>query len=68
MKITKHVAKGRPDLKFWAKQDNAPGFPSSFAVISQADGFPATEAHDDYFANFEDADEVAKELADNYVE
>ena len=32
-------------------------------VVAAVDGQQATEAHDDWFANFNDADEVAKQLA-----
>jgi len=34
-----------------------------FVVISQAKGFPATEAVDDWFGNESDAIEVARKLA-----
>jgi hypothetical protein len=62
--IEKHTAPNDPALKFWAEKNVVPGSSvGSWAVISQVDGFPATEAHDDWFGFYKDADEVAQQLA-----
>ena len=66
MKLIKHVANGRPDIKFWAQRN--PGKVESYSVIYQADGFPATEDEDDWFADFSVADAIAKDHAARYNE
>ena len=38
---------------------------NSYAVIGEAEGFPATEAWDDWFSKKEDAMAIAKELAED---
>ncbi len=55
----KHESKSQPGLFIWAEQDG----PSTWIVFQQVKGFPATEACDDWFGNFNDADAVAKQLA-----
>ena len=59
---TQYQAKSRPDLKFWPEKI-VQGLNVSWMVVSAVDGASATEAHDDWFANYKDADEVAKQLA-----
>ena len=53
-------------VKFWAERNDFSevGGGVSWIVISQVDGFPATEAYDDWFGRQKDADEVARMLAD----
>jgi hypothetical protein len=51
----------QPGLFFWAEQD--PGAVPCWIVYSQAKGFPATEACDDWFANKADAEAIAEQLA-----
>ena len=60
---TQYQAKSRPDLKFWPEKI-VQGLKVSWMVVAAVDGQQATEAHDDWFANFNDADEVAKQLAE----
>ncbi len=61
----KYTAKNDPALKFWAERTGIPGSKvETYSVISQVAGFPATEAHDDWFGKLTDADEVARKLAD----
>ena len=59
---TQYQAKSRSDLKFWPEKI-VRGLKVSWMVVAAVDGEPATEAHDDWFANYKDADEVAKQLA-----
>jgi hypothetical protein len=59
---TRYEARNQKGLFFWAER--VPGKVPCFNVVSQADGFPATEAHDDWFANLADADAMARELAE----
>jgi len=49
-------------LRFWAEQA-LPGEPGGWVVLSQVDGFPATEAADDWFGSQEAAEEEAERLA-----
>ena len=61
----KYASPTQPTLRFWA-QDNReamPGSVPSFCVEAQVDGLPVSEACDDWFANFEDADQMAQQLA-----
>lgn len=62
---TKYSSTTHPDVKFWAEQveQHADGRPI-FGVMAQAEGFPASEAHPDWFPNLEDAEAVAKALAE----
>lgn len=61
---TKHESKTQPGLFFWAERNRMPrSTVVSWCVMGQAEGGPATEAHDDWFANEKDANEIARELA-----
>ena len=63
-KPIKYEAKNQKGLFFWAEPNGGgAGANESYGVVSQARGFPATEAHDDWFANLSDADAMARELA-----
>jgi hypothetical protein len=56
----KHESVSEPGLYFWAESvDNA------WMVVMEHKDHPCkgTEAHDDWFAHFKDADEVAQQLA-----
>lgn len=62
----KYESKSQPGLYFWAEEfDGALGGkgPRCWIVTQQAEGFPATEAFDDWLCNFTDADEIARKLA-----
>lgn len=59
MKPTKYQARNQPGLFFWVEPVDF-----AFMVVCQADGFPATEAFDDWFSNQSDAEAMAKELAE----
>lgn len=60
----KKVYRNKDGVMFWAEKvpDDFGGI-ESWAVIQQAEGYPATEAFDDWFTNFDDANEMAKMLA-----
>ena len=61
----RYEAKNQRGLFFWAEPNGGgAGAVESYAVVSQANGFPATEAHDDWFAYLKDADEIARQLAE----
>lgn len=64
MKLTKYQAKNQPGLYYWAEPNGGgAGAIESYGVVCQTDGSPTTEAYDDWFGRFEDADNMAKELA-----
>lgn len=55
----RYPSTSEPGVEFWAEKDHF-GF---WCVLSQAPGAPATEAQDDQFTSFKDADEIAQMLA-----
>jgi hypothetical protein len=57
----RHQSKADPELVYYAQFN--PGPPNSFMVVADSHGI-ATEAHDDWFINFKDANEIAKQMAD----
>jgi hypothetical protein len=60
MKVTKpYQAKSNKKLFFWVEQ-----YDESFVVIQQVTGYPSTEACDDWFIDLEDAEQMAKEIAE----
>lgn len=63
--MKKYQSKTQPGLFFWAERNPTVrgSTVESWSVVSQVGGYPATEAHDDWFANFADADEIAQKLA-----
>ncbi len=70
-KPRKFESTSQPGLFFWAQDADPEGIlegPQCFMVVSQADGFPATEAHDDWFAHEADAVRVAEQLANGTLE
>ena len=63
--LTKYESKTQPGLFFWAEANGGgAGAVESYGVVQQMTGYPATEAHDDWFGRFEDADEIARALAE----
>lgn len=61
----RHEAKAQPGLCYWAEP--VPGCqPPAWHVVGQMAGYPATEAHDDWFNRQSDADQIAADLARNY--
>lgn len=53
-------------LYFWAESNGGgAGAIESYGVVAQAEGFPPTEAFDDWFCHLRDADEIAQKLAKN---
>jgi hypothetical protein len=62
-KTTKKVPSvSQSGLHYWAElvDDTTP---KTWSVVSQADGFPATEAWDDWFLHKQHAEEIAQKLA-----
>lgn len=55
----KHPSKIQAGLSFWAEKDEG----GAWIVVSHVEGFPATEAFDDWLGSQEAADDVAKLLA-----
>lgn len=55
----------QPGLRYWAERNDPPrGIgPVSWVVMGQSEGGPATEACDDWMANREDAEDIARGLA-----
>ena len=62
--IVKHESTTQRGLFFWAMENTeCPGAVTSFCVVGQAGRFPMTEAFDDWLATWEDANEIAQQLA-----
>jgi hypothetical protein len=59
----KYESTTQPGLYFWAEEFDGSDGPRVWIVTQQAEGYPATEAFDDWLANFADADEIAQKLA-----
>ena len=59
-KTFKYESKAQPGLFYWAEYDL---LVKCWIVLSQAKGFPETEAWDDWFGRESDADKVARMLA-----
>lgn len=55
----KYESQTQPGLYFWAEEIDC----VCWMVVSRAQGYPGTEACDDWFAHFKDADEIAQKLA-----
>lgn len=55
---TRYASATQPGLFFWVERAG-----SAFMVVQGVEGFPATEALDDWPAHFEDADALARQLA-----
>jgi hypothetical protein len=66
----KFEAVNQQGLFFWAEEiDLGPHSPQgrkSYAVVSQAQGYPAGECHDDWFVNRRDAEALAQQFAATY--
>ncbi len=60
-KPTRYESATQPGLFYWAERNGIDG--KSWLVVAQANGFPASEAFDDWLANFADADAIARQLA-----
>jgi hypothetical protein len=59
----KHPCPSSPGLVYYAKlNDDIPSPVVSWMVVAESNGH-ATEGHDDWFANFWDANEVAKQVS-----
>lgn len=61
--LQKYPSINETGVFFYAKESVG----GMWAVMSQRDGFPALEAHDDWFAEFEDANAIAQMLANGQV-
>lgn len=64
MLTPKYESTSQPGLYFWAEENGGgAGAIESYCVVAKAEGGMASEAHDDWFANLADADEIAQKLA-----
>lgn len=62
MPLLKFTSTTEPDVYFWAEK--VPQCePPAWHVVAQRTGFPATEAHDDWFGQQSDAEAIARKLA-----
>ena len=57
--MKRYISKSNPELEFFVEKT----FQNSYMVVSQVEGYDATEAHDDWFFNKQDAEEIAQQLA-----
>lgn len=63
---TRFESTTQPGLFYWVETTDPMGMfggPPSYMVVAQAEGFPASEAHDDWFGRECDALAVAELLA-----
>lgn len=61
--VTKFESKNLPGLFFWAEQEESgKGF---WIVVAQVEGYPKSEAYDDWLTNQADAEDLAKKLAED---
>jgi hypothetical protein len=66
-KPVKFESKSQPGLFFWAENTDPQGILGGtpcFMVVFQVEGYPATEACDDWFGNELDAVALAKKFAE----
>jgi hypothetical protein len=59
--MKRYISKSNPNLFFWVECVTDPQ--EIFMVVSAVKGHNPTEAHDDWFANKQDAEEIAQQLA-----
>lgn len=59
---TKYQSVNQPDAYYWA-EPNVLDNGDTYCVVFQADGYPSTEGFDDWFADYEVADDIAYRLA-----
>jgi hypothetical protein len=54
----------QPGLFYWVEQISSPlAVYTCFHAVSQMEGYPVTEAFDDWLMNRSDAEEIAEKLA-----
>lgn len=58
--MKRYKSKSNPKLEFFVEKT----FQNSYMVVSQVKGYDATEAHDDWFFNEQDAEEIAQQMAE----
>jgi len=58
--------KNKDGVYFWSEPVEI-GKTNSWHIVQQMPGYPATEAHDDWFANKKDADEIAEKLSKDEI-
>lgn len=72
--MKRYQSKSNPDLYFWVECVTDPEINLGqskkwkmlreiFTVVSAANGYNPTEAHDDWFFNKQDAEEIAQQLS-----
>jgi hypothetical protein len=61
--MKRYTSKSNSKLTFFVEPVTDNGSSVSYVVVSQMAGYAATEAHDDWFANKQDAEEIAQQLA-----
>lgn len=57
--MKRYQCKSNPELEFFVEKT----FQNSYMVVSQAEGYDATEAYADHFKYKKDAEEIAQQLA-----
>ena len=60
--LVKHQSTSNPNLFFWAQGEDM-GIGVSYIVMGQVNGAPQTEAFDEWFNEWHDANEIAVKLA-----
>jgi hypothetical protein len=63
IKYPKYESTTEPGLFFSVEPVAGPDGPVAYMVTQQMKGYPGTEACDDWFANLNDADAIAQQLA-----
>lgn len=62
--MKKYESISQPGAYYWAEK-TIDKLNDHWAVISKVEGYPATEAWDDWFMREEDADDIARRLAND---
>jgi hypothetical protein len=66
--LLKYRSDINPLQHFWAQAvETEQSNRKPYVVLSQVEGAPVTEAYDDWFQHFSDADEVARKLANGEI-
>ena len=60
--MKRYQSKSNPNLFFWVECVTDPQ--EIFMVVSAVKGYNPTEAHDDWFFNKQDAEEIAQQMAE----
>ena len=61
--MKRYQSKSNPELEFFVEPVTFNGFDDCYMVVAAVKGYNPTEAHDDWFKYQKDADDVARQMA-----